>query len=203
MNSFKKTAALVLSLMLVLTLSACGSKNENEYDGNFDENETYIAEIIIKEYGTVTVELDAEQAPITVENFVTLAHEDFYDGITFHRIMEGFMMQGGDPDGDGYGGSADEIKGEFLLNGVANTLSHTRGAISMARSNEYDSASSQFFIVHEDSTFLDGQYAAFGYVTDGIEVVDEVCESAQPTDNNGTISAAEQPVIDTINIYVK
>ena len=129
------------------------------------------AVIEIEGYGTITLELDASAAPVTTENFVSLAREGFYDGLTFHRVIEGFMIQGGDPDGNGTGGSEQTIKGEFRENGVENSLSHTRGAISMARSNDYDSASSQFFIVHEDSTFLDGSYAAFGYVKEGKETV--------------------------------
>ena len=158
-------------------------------------------QIEIQDYGTISVELDADAAPITVENFLKLANEGFYNGLTFHRIMEGFMMQGGDPNGNGTGGSDETIKGEFSDNGVENPLSHTRGAISMAR-NGYDmnSASSQFFIVHEDSTFLDGQYACFGYVTDGMDVVDAVCEAAEPTDGNGSIAAEDQPVITEIRV---
>ena len=161
---------------------------------------TYFADITIENHGTITVELDADAAPITVENFVSLAESGFYDGLTFHRIMEGFMMQGGDPNGDGTGGSEKTIKGEFTENGVKNSLSHTRGAISMARSNDYNSASSQFFIVHEDSTFLDGQYAVFGYVTEGMEIVDAICTAAEPTDDNGTILPEDQPVITSIRI---
>ena len=157
-------------------------------------------EIEVQDYGTITVELDADAAPITVENFLKLANEGFYDGLTFHRIMAGFMMQGGDPQGTGLGGSEQTIKGEFSANGVENPLSHTRGAISMARSQAYDSASSQFFICHADSTFLDGQYACFGYVTDGMDVVDAVCEAAEPTDSNGTIPAAAQPVITAVRV---
>ena len=157
-------------------------------------------EIEVQDYGTITVELDADAAPITVENFLKLANEGFYDGLTFHRIMAGFMMQGGDPTGTGMGGSEETIKGEFSANGVENPLSHTRGAISMARSQAYDSASSQFFICHADSTFLDGNYACFGYVTDGMDVVDAVCEAAEPTDNNGTIPADAQPVITAIRV---
>ena len=157
-------------------------------------------EIEVQDYGTITVELDADAAPITVENFLKLANEGFYDGLTFHRIMAGFMMQGGDPTGTGMGGSEETIKGEFSANGVKNPLSHTRGAISMARSQAYDSASSQFFICHADSTFLDGNYACFGYVTDGMDVVDAVCEDAEPTDDNGTIPADAQPVITAIRV---
>lgn len=158
------------------------------------------AEITIKDYGEIDVELDADAAPITVTNFVKLVQEGFYDGLTFHRIMDGFMMQGGDPLGNGTGGSEETIKGEFSQNGVDNDLSHTRGAISMARSSAPDSASSQFFIVQSDSTFLDGQYAVFGYVTEGMEIVDEICKVAQPIDDNGTIPSEEQPVIETIKI---
>ena len=164
---------------------------------------TYYADIVIEDYGTVTVKLDMEAAPITCQNFIDLAESGFYDGLTFHRIIEGFMMQGGDPEGNGTGGSSKDIKGEFSANGWDNPLSHKRGVISMARSKAYDSASSQFFIVHEDSTFLDGSYAAFGVVTQGMDIVDAVCQDAQPTDDNGTIPAAAQPVIKTITIRTK
>lgn len=164
------------------------------------ENPTHYADIEIAGYGKITVALDANTAPETVANFVSLAESGFYDGLTFHRIMEGFMMQGGDPNGDGTGGSEREIKGEFRNNGVDNNLSHVRGAISMARSAMNDSASSQFFIVHEDSTFLDGDYAVFGYVTEGLDVVDKVCTEAEPIDDNGTIVADLQPVITSITI---
>ena len=174
---------------------------------DLDETLTYYADIEIADYGTITVELDQEAAPVTVSNFVNLAQNGFYDGLTFHRIIEDFMMQGGDPNGDGTGGNTDEngnevnIVGEFTDNGYENSLSHTRGAISMARATEYNSASSQFFIVHEDSsTSLDGQYAVFGYVTEGLDIVDSVCESAEPTDDNGTIAADAQPVITSVTI---
>lgn len=161
---------------------------------------SYTAVIEVDGYGAITVELDASAAPVTVENFVSLAREGFYDGLTFHRIKEGFMIQGGDPNGDGTGGSGQTIRGEFRENGVENNLSHTRGAISMARAQDYDSASSQFFIVHEDSTFLDGGYAAFGYVTEGMEVVDAICADAEPVDDNGSIVPEEQPVILSVTI---
>lgn len=161
---------------------------------------THHAEIEVKDYGTIDVELDADTALITVTNFVKLAQEGFYDGLTFHRIMDGFMIQGGDPNGDGTGGSDENIKGEFSNNGVDNDISHTRGTISMARASDPDSGSSQFFIVQTDSTFLDGDYAGFGHVTEGMDIVDKICEDAKPTDNNGTIPADEQPVIETIKI---
>lgn len=166
-----------------------------------DENLTYYADIDIADYGKITVKLDQASAPISAANFVELAESGFYDGLTFHRIIEGFMMQGGDPNGDGTGGSENNIVGEFTNNGYENNLSHTRGAISMARSSDYNSASSQFFIVHEDSSAsLDGDYAVFGYVTEGMDVVDAVCEAAEPTDGNGTIEADAQPVITSVTI---
>ena len=181
-----------LTVGLMATLSACG------------EGGTYYADIVIKDYGTITVQLDRESAPKTVDNFVKLAEEGFYDGLTFHRIIKGFMMQGGDPNGDGTGGAGNSVVGEFAANGYNNQLSHIRGVISMARSSiSYDSADSQFFIVHQDSTHLDGQYAAFGYVTSGMTVVDEICTTVTPVDSNGTIPAARQPVIEKIVIRVE
>ena len=132
------------------------------------------ATITMENGGTMELELYPDIAPITVENFVSLAEEGFYDGLIFHRVIAGFMIQGGDPQGIGIGGSGKNIQGEFAANGFNNTLSHTRGVISMARSQNFNSASSQFFIMHADGTFLDGQYAAFGKVTKGIEVVDEI-----------------------------
>lgn len=167
--------------------------------GSAESGKHHVA-ITVRDYGTITVELDADAAPITVQNFLDLADSGFYDGLTFHRIMEGFMIQGGDPEGTGMGGSDKTIKGEFSANGVENPLSHTRGAISMARSSAMDSASSQFFIVQKDSTFLDGQYACFGYVTDGMDVVDAIAADAQPTDGNGTIPADQQPVIESVKV---
>lgn len=167
--------------------------------GSAESGKHHVA-ITGRDYGTITVELDADAAPITVQNFLDLAGSGFYDGLTFHRIIEGFMIQGGDPEGTGMGGSDKTIKGEFSANGVENPLSHTRGAISMARSSAMDSASSQFFIVQKDSTFLDGQYACFGYVTDGMDVVDAIAADAQPTDDNGTIPADQQPVIESVKV---
>ena len=158
------------------------------------------ARIEIKNYGTIELELDADIAPITVENFAKLVNKGFYDGLTFHRIIDGFMIQGGDPEGTGMGGSKENIKGEFAVNGVQNTISHVRGTISMARSNSYNSASSQFFIVHKDSKFLDRQYAGFGKVTSGIEVVDKICEETKVEDDNGTVLKENQPVIEKIEM---
>ena len=128
--------------------------------------------------GIIKLELDAKAAPITVANFEKLVKEGFYNGLIFHRVISGFMIQGGDPMGTGYGGSKETIKGEFRANGVDNPISHKRGVISMARSQMPNSASSQFFIMHQDGEFLDGNYAAFGRVVEGIEVVDEIASVA-------------------------
>lgn len=209
----KKVLCFIIAIAMATLLAGCGGKdNSSEVSSESIENvessvtQTDIlsgkhhVEITVKDYGTISVELDADAAPISVTNFVKLAEEGFYDGLTFHRIIDGFMIQGGDPLGTGMGGSDDKIKGEFSDNGVENNLSHTRGAISMARARDYNSASSQFFIVHEDSTFLDGQYACFGYVTEGIEVVDAICEAVPVTDNNGTVEKENQPVIESIQV---
>lgn len=189
----KRLTVFLLLMSLMAVLAACGREN--------DASGKHHVEITVKDYGTISVELDGDAAPLTVENFLELARDGFYDGLTFHRIIEGFMMQGGDPLGTGGGGSAKTIKGEFSANGVENNLSHTRGAISMARSSKMNSASSQFFIVHQDSTFLDGEYACFGYVTEGMEVVDAVCEGEWPfIDGDGIIQKDSQPVIESIKV---
>lgn len=208
----KKLTGILLAAMMLFGLAACGSGGTEEsnssgaQDAQENSGETadisglHHVEITIQDYGTISVELDADTAPITVANFLKLADEGFYDGLTFHRIISGFMIQGGDPQGNGFGGSDENIIGEFAANGIENNLSHTRGAISMARSYDVNSASSQFFIVHEDSPHLDGQYACFGYVTDGIEVVDAICETVIPIDGNGTVPAEDQPVIESIKV---
>lgn len=156
--------------------------------------------IHIKDYGVITAQLEPDVAPITVENFLKLAKDGFYDGLTFHRIISGFMIQGGDPLGNGMGGSEQMIKGEFSGNGVENPLSHTRGALSMARAQNKDSASSQFFIVHKDSDFLNGDYAVFGYVTEGMDVVDKICDNVAVEDSNGTVKKENQPVIERVEV---
>ena len=157
-------------------------------------------EIVVENYGTIKLELDGDTAPITVENFVNLANDGFYNGLTFHRIMDGFMIQGGDPQGTGFGGSDQTIKGEFAANGVENNISHKKGVISMARAQDPNSASSQFFITVADSEFLDGGYAAFGVVTEGQDVADKIASDAKPIDNNGTIPKEAQPVITEIKV---
>ena len=163
------------------------------------ETEKVMVEITMENGGVMELELYPDIAPITVENFVKLANEGFYDGLTFHRIIKGFMIQGGDPEGTGMGGSDTNIKGEFTSNGVKNDLKHERGVISMARAQDPNSASSQFFIVHEDSLFLDGQYAAFGKMTSGFEVLDSLAETPV-LDSNGTVAPENQPKIKSIKI---
>ena len=222
----KKITVWLLTLAFAATmLAGCGSKTntmdttetteetsaaDETSDGAADtadtsENEELLTglhhvTIDVQDYGTISLELDADTAPISVTNFINLANEGFYDGLTFHRIISGFMIQGGDPNGNGTGGSQNTIKREFSAKGVENDISHVRGVISMARANDPDSGSSQFFIVHEDSTFLDGQYAAFGHVTDGMDVVDAICEAVPVQDNNGTVAAADQPVITAVTV---
>lgn len=198
-------AAIILALFVV---TGCQKQEETPKKSEQKKTEaseellsgTHHAEIQVKDYGTITVELDADTAQITVTNFVNLAKDGFYDNLTFHRIMDGFMIQGGDPNGDGTGGADQTIKGEFSSNGVENEISHTRGTISMARAQDPDSASSQFFIVQEDSDYLDGDYAAFGHVTSGMEIVDQICKDVPVEDDNGTVKAENQPVIEKITI---
>lgn len=212
----KKLTALFLCVALFTAMTAgCGSKANGTSGSTDPENAQnnedtaedaellsglHHAEIEVENYGTISVELDADTAPITVTNFVNLAKEGFYDGLTFHRIISGFMIQGGDPNGNGTGGADTTIKGEFADNGAENDISHVRGVISMARSNDPDSASSQFFIVHEDSTFLDGSYAAFGHVTEGMEVVDKICENTPVQNGDGAVAADDQPVITSVKV---
>ena len=184
------TSAASASAVPSSSASSCVTSASGEYASG-----THHATIEVEGYGAIKLELDADVAPVTVANFAKLAGEGFYDGLTFHRIIEGFMVQGGDPNGNGTGGSDEKIVGEFSDNGHPNSISHVRGTISMARSQAYNSASSQFFIMQADTPSLDGQYAAFGHVTEGMDVVDAMCEAARPTDNNGTIAAADEPRI--------
>ena len=164
----------------------------------------YNIEIKIKDYGSMYLELDADTAPITVTNFINLVNDKFYDGLTFHRVIDGFMIQGGDPEKNGTGGSDKTIKGEFSSNGVNNNIKHVRGVISMARSNDLDSASSQFFIMHKDYPALDGDYAAFGKVTEGIEIVDEIVKDYYNEEySNGMLPLDNQPTIEYIKVIEK
>ena len=181
----KKITSLILAIAMIFicmtSLSSCGEKmgtGASKYLETRDitGRDIKYVEICVKNYGKMVVMLDATTAPETVANFISLVEEGFYNGLTFHRIIDGFMIQGGDPDANGGGGSDKKIKGEFAANGHPNDINHLRGVISMARSNSYNSASSQFFICHEDSSSLNGSYAAFGYVVEGMSVVDAIVD---------------------------
>ena len=207
----KKIITLILTLALVLTipfsLTSCGEKMGTgactyASTRSIEGREIYYVEICVKDFGKMVVLLDRTTAPRTVDNFLSLVKSGFYDGLTFHRIMDNFMIQGGDPNADGTGGSPNKIYGEFILNGYYNDLSHKRGVISMARGGySYDSASSQFFICNADATGLDGQYAAFGYVVKGMSVVDDITEyGIQHTVNEVIKQKSKQPVIKYIKV---
>lgn len=193
----KKYVTITIFFILVcIMITGCKKEQREE---NYLSGKHHV-EIEIKDHGVIKLELDADIAPITVTNFIDLAKNGFYDNLTLHRIIEGFMIQGGDPLGTGAGGAEKTIKGEFASNGISNSISHTRGTISMARSNLPNSASSQFFIVHQDSTFLDGDYAAFGRVTEGIEVVDDIAKNTKVEDDDGTVLKENQPIINKITV---
>ena len=224
MKKQRNRIGFIMALAMVFVIAGCGKnvdssretaaqqideqKTDTQKSDRTEENQStdsvavgiHHAEITVENYGTIKVELDGDTAPITVENFIKLSKEGFYDGLTFHRIIDGFMIQGGDPLGNGTGGAQENIKGEFAANGVQNDISHKKGVISMARAQDPNSASSQFFIMVADADYLDGQYAAFGHVTEGIEIVEQIAKDAKPTDQNGTIPKEEQPVISSIII---
>lgn len=189
---------LVVIAIIFIIGGSTGKKEEKKMNQKENLKGTHNIEIVIKDYGTIKAELYADIAPITVTNFLKLVNENFYDGLTFHRVVSGFMIQGGDPSHNGTGGSSETIKGEFSSNGVENSLSHTRGTLSMARSNNPNSASSQFFIMHKDYQGLDGNYAAFGRVTEGIEIVDEICKNTPVEEDGESVSFENQPVIEKI-----
>ena len=180
-RGLKFLALSISAALLVGTLAACGSKKDSASKSSGDNS--------------FVITLYPDVAPITCENFEKLVKDGFYDGLKFHRVVEDFMAQGGDPKGDGTGGSTDTIKGEFSQNGVENTLSHTRGVVSMARSNDPDSASSQFFICYGDESFLDGQYAAFGKVTEGMDVVDSFVKVERSMGSDGAVSSPNTDII--------
>ena len=186
----KRIVCFALAVLCLLGLSACANTNS----GN--NGEPIMVEITMRDGGVIKLELYPDMAPITVENFTKLAGEGFYDGLIFHRVINGFMNHAGDPEGTGMGGSGENIKGEFAINGVANDISHVRGVISMARSRSYNSASSQFFIVHQDATYLDGQYAAFGRVIEGMDVVDAIAA----TQTNANDRPLTEQIIETIRV---
>lgn len=192
----KRFLSLLLAAALVAALAAGCSGGSETLSG------LHHAVITIKDYGDVTLELDADQAPITVAHFLDLAKSGFYDGLTFNRMQTGFVLQGGD--GSGKAAGNETIKGEFLANGVNNTITHDRGVVSMARANSYDSASTQFFIVLQDGwrSSLDGLYAGFGHVTEGMDVIDRLCAdlAVLPGDSMGFLNADDQPIIEKITV---
>lgn len=180
----------VAVLLFACTFVSCGKKAQY-----VTLTVQYVDSEGTEQTGDIVIQLRPDVAPITVENFESLVTSGFYDGLTFHRVYSGFMIQGGDPDGNGTGGSGKTIKGEFSANDVNNTLSHKRGVVSMARSSSYNSASSQFFICHADSTFLDGNYAAFGEVVSGMDVVDGIAGTAVVSNGSEVSKPVTAPVI--------
>lgn len=191
MKRLFRLIALMLTFCMMFSFVACGKKNN-------ETKEHQYVQITMKKGGKIIVELMPEYAPKTVAFFLELVDDKYYNGKNFHRAVEGFMIQGGSPDGNGIGGCGRTVKGEFSSNGFENKLSHTRGVISLARTNMKDSASGQFFIMHEDGTYLDGEYAAFGKVVEGMEFVDEIAKS--PVDGETLIG---KPVIKSVKLLKK
>ena len=215
MKALRKIIALALiAATLVFVLAGCKKKKDDDVsldgytvDNSTEKKDYYYVAMAVESYGVIVVKLDAISAPKTVENFVKLVREGFYDGLTFHRVINNFMIQGGDPKANGTGGSGQTIEGEFVNNGYPNFIEHKRGVISMARSNDPNSASSQFFICNATNSTvsnLDCKYAAFGYVVEGIEVVDAITEgTAKYGDSNGTIAnKSRQAVISKMKVII-
>lgn len=205
---FKSIAFFTAAALACCSFASCG-KQQEQTNSSADSAESSSAAVSavdsevtvqqdkpeVKQLGSFVITLYPEYAPETCDNFKKLVEEGFYNGLTFHRVVDNFMAQGGDPSGNGTGGSDEKIKGEFAQNGVENSLSHTRGIVSMARSNDFNSASSQFFICYnDDCTFLDGQYAAFGEVTEGMEVVDGFLEVERTQNSNGEYAMPKVPI---------
>lgn len=203
MKRFTKLFSLLLALVFVFGFAGCNSSDGNTDSSSNDLNTENVnsagsqVKFTMENGGEFIIELYPEYAPKTCENFINLVSDGFYDGLTFHRVIDDFMAQGGDPEGTGLGGSDKNIKGEFINNGFKqNTLSHTRGVVSMARSPiSYDSASSQFFICYVDATYLDGDYAAFGKVIEGMDVVDAFLDVERAVDASGYNSIPKTPIV--------
>lgn len=197
MRTIKTFISILLATVMLFAFASCTYQSTRYIPTEKEQlSGLHHVEIEIEGYGVIAVELDADVAPISVTNFIDLANSGFYNGLKFHRIMKDFMMQGGqDPNKE-----TPTIHGEFSANGCVNKISHVRGTISMARANDPNSASSQFFIVHQDSTYLDGNYAGFGHVTSGMEIVDEICNNVVNIDNNGGVAEENQPVIKEIRV---
>ena len=204
MKHKKLLSLLLLSSLLLFCMTACGDKekdNNPNYNSDNYLSGYHYAQMDVDNYGSIIMILDANSAPATVTNFVNLVNEGFYNGLTFHRVIDGYLIQGGDPEGDSSGGATYTVPGEFSDNGFFNPISHIRGTISMARTGkDYDSASSQFFIVQEDTTELDGSYAGFGMVLSGMEIVDAICQNVISEDDNGTVLPENQPIITSITM---
>lgn len=196
----RNTIGIIFLLTTLMIIAGCNNNARGTGYGKTDAQAiqtTPIVTMIVKDYGTVTLELYPDMAPNTVNNFITLANEGFYDGLTFHRIIKDFMIQGGDPDGNGTGGPGYSIAGEFSTNGYeANTLLHTKGVISMARSLDPNSAGSQFFIMTADTPSLDGDYAAFGKVTAGLDIVEKIGN----VETDGSDKPIKEVIIESIRI---
>ena len=190
----KRFTALMLAGVLLALCLLCGCGGSKSWTG------THHAEIVVEGYGSFTIEINADIAPITASNFLNLAKKGFYDGTTFYRVINGFAIYGGDPNGDGTGTSGTTIDGEFTANGVANSLTNSRGAVGMARGTHYNSASCQFYVLQSDATYLDGDFAVFGYVISGISIVDAICEGTPVSGSDGYVAAANQPKITEINV---
>ncbi len=222
-KNIKKILVAVLVLMLCFgMLAGCGKDEEEQtsegdgmeleqlLDQTFGELKVYDesqlktgihhVEMDIEGKGTIKIELNGDEAPISVTNFMELAEEGYYDGLTFHRVLTGSLIQGGSSSGDGMSSGDFRIKGEFSSNGVDNNISHVRGTISMARASAFDSGSAQFFIMTTDVTAYDGSYAGFGSVTEGMDIVDDLCNNTPVQDSNGTVAAEDQPVITAVRV---
>ena len=198
-----KIKALIIALTLCILSTVCGCQNNTAYEKDAKLYGTHTAVMTIKDYGEVKLELYGDKAPVTVANFVNLIKMGFYNGLTFHRAIDGYMLQGGDPKGDGTGSRETKIYGEFKSNGWENDLSHKRGVLSMARARNKNSASCQFFIMVGDETRLDGDYAAFGKVIEGMEIIDSIMTDVKTDDPNGMLSKAKQPVIERIEMITE
>lgn len=198
-----KIKSLIIALTLLVLTAVCGCQNNTTYEKDSKLYGTHTALMTVKDYGEIKIELYGDIAPVTVANFVNLIKRGFYNGLTFHRAIDGYILQGGDPKGDGTGNSYTKIYGEFKNNGWENNLSHKRGVLSMARARNKNSASCQFFIMVGDETRLDGDYAAFGKVIEGMDVIDNIMKSVKNDDPNGMLSSDKQPVIERIEMLTE
>lgn len=201
-KGLKFLTAMLTVVAMVFVLASCSGKGGNTTSTpvTSKHEKNPVVTIEMETGDKIVMELYPDVAPQSVDNFVTLVQDGFYDGVVFHRIIDGFMIQGGDPDGTGTGGPGYSIKGEFSSNGFENDLKHTAGVLSMARSSSPDSGGSQFFIMHKDSPHLDGEYAAFGKVIEGMDVVNKLAEETPVVDGNGTVEAGKEPKMKKVTV---